>query len=59
MNPYDEDLAQAALRAHGRTGNTEGIKARLRALQTALSELGDEPGPDTFQLARDLLSGTH
>ncbi len=55
LDPYNEDLAQAAMRAHAATGDAEAIKDRLRALRTALDDLDEEPDDATVQLATNLI----
>jgi DNA-binding SARP family transcriptional activator len=55
LDPFNEDLAQAATGAHGRTGNAEAVRDRLRALKTALDELDGEPNEATPELANDLV----
>src|SRR5207248_9745270 len=56
LDPYNEDLAQAAMRAHAAIGDAEAIKDRLRALRTALDELDEEPDDATVQLATNLIA---
>src|SRR6266536_3370412 len=56
LDPYNEDLAQAAMRAHAATGDAEAIKDRLRALRTALDELDEEPDDATMHLATNLIA---
>jgi DNA-binding SARP family transcriptional activator len=56
LDPYNEDLTQAAMYAHAATGNAEAIKDRLRALRTALDELDEEPDDETAKLAAALLT---
>ncbi len=56
LDPYNEDLAQAAMRAHAAIGDAEAIKDRLRALRRALDELDEEPDDATVQLATNLIA---
>ncbi|HEV7899831.1 MAG TPA: BTAD domain-containing putative transcriptional regulator [Planosporangium sp.] len=55
LDPFNEDLTQAAMRAHARTGNADAIRHRLGALKTALDELDEEPDEATLELANDLV----
>jgi DNA-binding SARP family transcriptional activator len=57
LDPFNEDLAQSTMRAHARTGNPDAVKARLRALKSALDELDEEPDDATRDLANDLVVG--
>ncbi|MDR6318593.1 BTAD domain-containing putative transcriptional regulator [Actinoplanes couchii] len=57
LDPYREDLYQAAMRAHHALGDSDGIRTVLRALTKALTDLDAEPDPKTIDLANQLRAG--
>jgi len=54
FDPFDEDLAAAAIRAHHVLGDREAAGARYENLRAALAELGERPSPATVALAAEL-----
>lgn len=54
LDPYNEAIAQAAMKLHAACGNIGGVRATLHKLETALGELDAEPRDETVQLAKDL-----
>ncbi len=50
LDPISEDLAQRAMRAHATAGNADSVRARLRALRTALEDI-DQSRPPKFFLS--------
>jgi DNA-binding SARP family transcriptional activator len=57
LDPYHEDTAQLAMRAHARIGDTEAVKARLRRLRAALDELDEAPDEGTEEVAKQCVGG--
>jgi DNA-binding SARP family transcriptional activator len=57
LDPYDEDLAVRAMRAHARLSDGDAIRGRWRRLRAGLSELGESPDPATEDLVATLLTG--
>jgi DNA-binding SARP family transcriptional activator len=55
LDPYNEDAAQQAIRAHTQNGNTDAVRHRLRCLRIALAEIDETPSADTEALAHELL----
>jgi DNA-binding SARP family transcriptional activator len=55
LDPYNEDLARRAIRAHARLGDADAIRNLQQRLRTALDEIDVEPDNRTQQLAAQLL----
>lgn len=58
LEPYDEDLAVHAMRAHAVVGDREAVRVRMHRLRTALAELDESPEPATVELVARLTSRT-
>ena len=58
LDPFDENLARHALRAHADTGDVNAVKTRMRRLRAALDELDESPDEQTEHLVRALLAHT-
>ena len=56
LDPYDEDLAVRAMRAHARIGNGDAVRGRWRQLRAALAELDESPDAATKDLVATLLT---
>jgi len=56
LDPHTEDVAQHALRALARLGDTDAIKTRLRRLRAALDELDESPTSRPKNSPRPLLA---
>jgi DNA-binding SARP family transcriptional activator len=54
LDPINEDLAVAAMRAHAAAGDIEAIRARFSRLSRALLDTGQEPAEETSALATKL-----
>jgi DNA-binding SARP family transcriptional activator len=55
LDPYHEETAQLAMRAHARVGDRDAVKTCLRRLRTALNELDETPDDRTEALAQQCL----
>ena len=55
LDPYNEELARHAMRAHARGGGAHAVRAELQRIRAALDELNLEPDPQTRSLAVELL----
>jgi len=53
-DPFNEEVAQQAMRAQHRLGDPDAIRSVLRRLALALDEIGAEPSEQTTQLAEQL-----
>jgi DNA-binding SARP family transcriptional activator len=54
LEPYNEAVYRALMRAHARLGQHGSIQRTLTLLATALAEIDAQPTADTVQLARTL-----
>jgi DNA-binding SARP family transcriptional activator len=54
LDPYNEDLAQQAIHALARIGDTPAVHAQLDQLRTALNSIDEEPSPTSIALAARL-----
>ncbi|GAA4470897.1 BTAD domain-containing putative transcriptional regulator [Phytohabitans houttuyneae] len=54
VDPINEPVAVAAMRAHAAVGDVDAVRARFTALTVALQDHGQEPGDDTAALAAEL-----
>ncbi len=57
-DPYNEDLAQRAMRAQARVNDPIGVRTHLQQLRAALDEIDEEPTEETTALATQLLRET-
>jgi len=55
LEPINEELARAAMRAQARLGDADAVRAALHRIRTALDEIDVEPDEATTTLAADLL----
>jgi len=55
LDPYNEDLARAAMRAHTRLGDADAVRGQHHRIRAALDELDLEPDQQTTTLATELL----
>jgi DNA-binding SARP family transcriptional activator len=58
LDPYNEDLARRAMRAHARLHDNAAVGAHYHRIRAALEELDLEPDPQTDTLAGNLLRHT-
>ena len=59
LDPYNEDLARKAMKAHARICDADAIRAQLHQLRIALDEIDEEPSAETIALAAQLQRDLH
>lgn len=56
LDRYNEELYRTAMRAHTVLHEPQAIKALMRALTKAMSDIDVEPAEETYELVKQLLS---
>ncbi|WP_246569093.1 bacterial transcriptional activator domain-containing protein [Polymorphospora rubra] len=54
LAPYSDDIAQRAMQALARIGDTAAVSARYGRLRDALQDIDEEPSAETIALAAQL-----